>query len=57
MDLSRPPNLAFQLVPPEWQLLVTDADSDCEPSGAKRVLNEDQENQEPPHQSLNSIFR
>ena len=56
-DLNRPPNSAFQLVPPEWQLPVTDADSDREPSSAKRVLNEYQENQEPPRQSLNSFFR
>ena len=35
MDLSKPPNPAFQLVPPEWQLPVTDADSDREPSSGK----------------------
>ena len=50
VDLNRPPNPAFQLVPPEWQLPVTDADSDREPGSAKRVLNKDQENQEPPRQ-------
>ena len=47
MDLNKPPNPAFQLVPPEWQ---SDADSNREPSSTKRVLNEDQENQEPPRQ-------
>ena len=44
VDLNKPPNPAFQLVPTEWQLPVTDVDSDLEPSTAKRVLNEDQEN-------------
>ena len=51
VDLNKPPNPAFQLVPTEWQLPVTDVDSDLEPSTAKQVLNEDQENfQEPPRQ-------
>lgn len=48
VDLNKPSNPAFQLVPPEWQL------SDCvdsdEPTTAKPLLDEDQENQEPPRQ-------
>ncbi len=35
VDLNKPPIPAFQLVPPGWQLLATNADSGCGP------LNED----------------